>query len=40
MLEKLEQAHDQSKGAGQSRLDWLSSHPEVAERVGRLRRSR
>lgn len=38
MLEKMERAHEQkSSPATQSSADWLSSHPDTAERIARLR---
>lgn len=37
MLEKMERIHERKSPAGQSHADWLSSHPETAERIRRLR---
>lgn len=37
MLEKMERAHEKKAPGGQSRADWLSSHPDTAERIARLR---
>jgi len=39
MLESMEKAHS-GKGAGTARWDVLSTHPDTAERVGRLRAMR
>jgi Zn-dependent protease with chaperone function len=33
----MERAHDTKSPGGQSRADWLSSHPDTAERIARLR---
>lgn len=41
MLEKLEKAHEaRQAGAMPAAADWLSTHPETAERVSRLRAMR
>jgi Zn-dependent protease with chaperone function len=37
MLEKMERAHETKSTSGQSHADWLSSHPDTAERIARLR---
>lgn len=37
MLEKMERAHEKKSPGGQSSADWLSSHPDTAERIARLR---
>lgn len=38
MLEKMERAQEKKQArSGQSRADWLSSHPDTAERIARLR---
>jgi Zn-dependent protease with chaperone function len=37
MLEKMERRHEAKSPGAQSRADWLSSHPETAERIQRLR---
>lgn len=37
MLEKMERAHEKGTRRNQSSADWLSSHPDTAERIARLR---
>jgi Zn-dependent protease with chaperone function len=37
MLEKMERAHEKGAPPSQSSADWLSSHPDTAERIARLR---
>lgn len=37
MLEKMERAHEKGARPNQSSADWLSSHPDTAERIARLR---
>lgn len=37
MLEKMERAHEKGAPSTQSSADWLSSHPDTAERIARLR---
>jgi Zn-dependent protease with chaperone function len=37
MLEKMERAHERKSEKTESRADWLSSHPDTAERIARLR---
>lgn len=40
MLEKMERAHEKKSPGGQTHADWLSSHPDTAERIARLRTPR
>lgn len=40
MLEKMERIHEKKSPGTQSHADWLSSHPETAERIERLRAMR